>query len=75
MPNTTTDRFRRALIGHYIEGEAHQVAKYYHPALRMDGTPLELAVAEGGGACGQWTDGPAPTITMTGTETRSRKHE
>jgi ectoine hydroxylase-related dioxygenase (phytanoyl-CoA dioxygenase family) len=75
MPNTTADRFRRALIGHYIEGEAHQVAKYYHPALRMDGIPLELAVAEGGGACGQWTDGPAPTITMTGTETRSRKHE
>jgi hypothetical protein len=47
----TEDRFRRALIGHYIEGEVEQVAEYYHPALRMDGSPLELGVAEGGGAC------------------------
>ena len=39
-PNTTADRFRRALIGHYIEGAAAQVAEFYHPALRMDGTPL-----------------------------------
>lgn len=75
MPNTTGDRFRRALIGHYIEGEARQVAQYYHPALRMDGSPLELDVSEGGGACGVWTDGPVPAIIMTGTETRSRKHE
>ena len=37
-PTLTTDRFRRSLIGHYIAGEAQEVAKYYHPALRMDGT-------------------------------------
>ncbi|MEV0291127.1 phytanoyl-CoA dioxygenase family protein [Kribbella sp. NPDC050820] len=75
-PNVTTDRFRRALIGHYIEGEAERVAKYYHPALRMDGSPLELEVAEGGGACGEWTDTPdGPVITLTGTETTTRKHE
>ncbi|TCO48603.1 ectoine hydroxylase-related dioxygenase (phytanoyl-CoA dioxygenase family) [Kribbella antiqua] len=75
-PNVTTDRFRRALIGHYIEGEAERVAQYYHPALRMDGTPLELEVAEGGGACGEWTDGPdGPVALMTGTHTVTRKHE
>jgi ectoine hydroxylase-related dioxygenase (phytanoyl-CoA dioxygenase family) len=30
-PNTTTDRFRRALIGHYVEGAAEQVAQFYQP--------------------------------------------
>lgn len=75
-PNVTTDRFRRALIGHYIEGEAERVAQYYHPALRMDGNPLELEVAEGGGACGEWTDTPdGPVALMTGTQTITRKHE
>jgi phytanoyl-CoA hydroxylase len=75
-PNVTTDRFRRALIGHYIEGEAEKVAEYYHPALRMDGSPLELDVAEGGGECGEWTDTPdGPVALMTGTHTITRKHE
>ncbi len=75
-PNVTTDRFRRALIGHYIEGEAERVAQYYHPALRMDGSALELEVAEGGGACGEWTDTPdGPVAVVTGTQTITRKHE
>ncbi|NIK56721.1 phytanoyl-CoA dioxygenase family protein [Kribbella shirazensis] len=75
-PNVTTDRFRRALIGHYIQGEAERVAQYYHPALRMDGTELTLEVAEGGGACGEWTDTPdGPVAVLTGTETITRKHE
>jgi ectoine hydroxylase-related dioxygenase (phytanoyl-CoA dioxygenase family) len=75
-PNITTDRFRRALIGHYIEGEAERVAQYYHPALRMDGTELTLEVAEGGGACGEWTETPnGPVAVLTGTQTITRKHE
>jgi phytanoyl-CoA hydroxylase len=75
-PNISTDRFRRALIGHYIQAEAGQVAEYYHPALTMDGTPLRLDVSEGGGACGEWVshDG-VPTAAMTGRHTVSRKHE
>ena len=75
-PNTTADRFRRALIGHYIEGAAEQVAQFYHPALRMDGQPLELAISQSGGACGVWVerDG-APVIEVAGRETVSRKHE
>ena len=56
FPNTTTDRFRRALIGHYIVGEAEQVAKYYHPVLRMDGSTVDLGISEGGGACGVWVE-------------------
>ncbi|MEJ3748989.1 phytanoyl-CoA dioxygenase family protein [Actinomycetes bacterium KLBMP 9797] len=77
MPNVSADRFRRALIGHYIQAEARQVAQYYHPALRMDGTPLELAVSEGGGECGVWTedDGGDLAIAMTGRHTVVRKHE
>jgi len=75
-PNTSANRFRRALIGHYIEADTRQVAEYYHPALRMDGTPLELDVSEGGGACGEWTeDGGVPAIAMTGTHTVTRRHE
>lgn len=73
LPNTSPDRFRRALIGHYIQGDARQVAEYYHPALRMDGTPLTLDVSEGGGACGQWTEDGG--ITLTGEHTVARKHE
>lgn len=76
MPNTTDDRFRRALIGHYIQGEARQVAEYYHPALRMDGTELTLAVSEGGGPCGEWVPGDGgPRIAMTGLHKVKRKHE
>jgi ectoine hydroxylase-related dioxygenase (phytanoyl-CoA dioxygenase family) len=47
LPNTTPDRFRRSLVGHYIKGNAHQVATFDHPVLRMDGSVVEL--------------GPAPT--------------
>jgi phytanoyl-CoA hydroxylase len=67
-PNHTAGRFRRSLIGHYIQAEARQVAGYYHPALAMDGTQLRLGVSEDGGRCGEWADGPGrrPAIQMTG---------
>lgn len=65
FPNSSTDRFRRALIGHYIVGEAEQVYKYYHPVLRMDGTQIDLEVSEDGDMCGRWVDvDGAPTIEM-----------
>jgi ectoine hydroxylase-related dioxygenase (phytanoyl-CoA dioxygenase family) len=54
-PNVS-DRFRRALIGHYVAGEAEQVGKFYHPVLRMDGSVVELGASEGGGPCGVWTE-------------------
>jgi phytanoyl-CoA hydroxylase len=75
-PNTTTDRFRRALIGHYIEGRAEQVSQFYHPALRMDGTPLELDISQGGGACGVWVEQDGEhVVAMAGVEGVVRKHE
>jgi phytanoyl-CoA hydroxylase len=81
-PNTSPDRFRRALIGHYIEGRAEQVAAFYQPALRMDGSELTLETSVGGGACGEWVEGEGegegegmPVVQMTGHEGIVRKHE
>jgi hypothetical protein len=69
FPNTSADRFRRALIGHYIAGEAQQVAKYYHPIFRMDGTEVELDISEGGDLCGRWVDEDGtPVIEMQPSE-------
>jgi hypothetical protein len=56
FPNTSKDRFRRSLIGHYIVGSAEKVAQFYHPALRMDGSEVTLDVSQGGGACGVWVE-------------------
>ena len=67
-PNRTPDRFRRSLIGHYIQGDAQQVARFYSPALRMDGTPVELEGSAGGGACGVWVERDGrPVVEVTGT--------
>ena len=55
-PNTSGERFRRALIGHYIAGEAEKVGGYYHPVLRMDGSEVDLGRSEGAGPCGVWAD-------------------
>jgi len=75
-PNTTTDRFRRALIGHYIEGVATQVVQFDQPVLRMDGTPVELEIAQDGGVCGVWVERDGtPVVEMAGQETVNRKHE
>lgn len=75
-PNTTADRFRRALIGHYIEGSVEHVAQFYHPALRMDGQPLELAISQGGGSCGVWIERDGRAVAeLSGQETVARKHE
>lgn len=76
LPNRSENRFRRALIGHYIGGDAQQVATWYHPALRMDGSEIELGVSEGGGACGVWVDEMGkPVIEMTGIEGITNRHE
>lgn len=57
LPNVTTDRFRRSLIGHYVTGDARQVAKFYKPVLDMAGNEVDFAESEGGGPCGVWVDG------------------
>ncbi len=65
LPNSTQDRFRRSLVGHYIVGDAQKVSEFYHPALRMDGTPVALDASERGGACGTWvTQDGTPVVEM-----------
>jgi phytanoyl-CoA hydroxylase len=71
-----SDRFRRALIGHYIEGDARQVARWYHPVLRMDGSEMELEAGSGGGPCGEWVDRDGrPAIELTGVAVDPRTTE
>jgi ectoine hydroxylase-related dioxygenase (phytanoyl-CoA dioxygenase family) len=71
-----SDRFRRALIGHYIEGDARQVARWYHPVLRMDGRKVELEAGSGGGPCGEWVDREGrPAIELTGVAVDPRTTE
>jgi phytanoyl-CoA hydroxylase len=71
-----SDRFRRALIGHYIEGDARQVARWYHPVLRMDGVEVELEAGSGGGPCGEWVDHDGRSvIQLTGVAVDPRTTE
>ena len=74
-PNRS-DRFRRALIGHYIEGDARQVARWYHPVLGMDGREVDLEAGSGGGPCGEWVDRDGrPAIELTGVAVDRRTTE
>jgi phytanoyl-CoA hydroxylase len=74
-PNRS-DRFRRSLVGHYIEGDARECALWYHPALRLDGSTIELEIGVGGGPCGEWVErGGRPTIELTGVSVDPRTSE
>ena len=55
-PNRSRTRFRRALIAHYVAGEARQVSRYYFPVLAMDGREVSLEDNPRGGPCGVWVD-------------------
>lgn len=52
LPNVSANRFRRALIAHYISGEALEANAFYHPLLRFDGSEIELGATAEGGPCG-----------------------
>lgn len=69
-PNRSASRFRCALIGHYISGEARKVASWYNPVLTRRGDPLTLETSEWGGPCGIWVerDGAATAVDMSGFE-------
>lgn len=70
-PNTSKDRFRRSLIGHYIEAQAEKVAAWYKPVWRLDGSEVDLESSEWGGQCGVWVDkNGTPVVELSGTETR-----
>ncbi|GHO61807.1 protein involved in biosynthesis of mitomycin antibiotics/polyketide fumonisin [Ktedonobacter sp. SOSP1-52] len=68
-PNTSSDRFRRSLIGHYISGEAEQASQFMKPILRMDGSEVDLEASLPGGPCGVWVEEDGkPVIELSGLE-------
>jgi phytanoyl-CoA hydroxylase len=64
LPNVSSDRFRRCLIGHYVTAESTEVSKWYHPCLRMDGSEVELGSAAGGGMCGTFVEGELEMVEV-----------
>ncbi|TCC31322.1 phytanoyl-CoA dioxygenase family protein [Kribbella sindirgiensis] len=55
-PNSTDDRFRRALIFHYIPEDSVEIAAFYNPLIRPDRRETVLAEAIGGGPCGDYAE-------------------
>lgn len=51
-PNTSTERFRRALILHYVPQDSRVIARFYQPLLTPDGVEVTLDPPAGGGPCG-----------------------
>ena len=67
FPNRSSTRFRRSLIGHYVEGHTNVLTAFDQPVLRMNGEAFTMDEAEGGGVCGQWVDAKGqPVIEMVG---------
>lgn len=76
LPNTSTHRFRHSLIGHYVRGDAQQVSAWFKPALRMDGSVIELETSDNGTRCGIWVDAHGkPVIEVAGFEVVDRVSE
>jgi ectoine hydroxylase-related dioxygenase (phytanoyl-CoA dioxygenase family) len=66
FPNTSDGRFRRSLIGHYVDGRAEKLGDYYHPVLRFDGSETRLEPNPDAGPCGVWRDiGGKSAVEMT----------
>jgi len=63
-PNTTADRFRTMIVGHYATGDAERISDWYPDAVSFSGEPVELVRVASGGPCGELVDG-AVQITST----------
>ncbi|TDD61351.1 phytanoyl-CoA dioxygenase family protein [Kribbella antibiotica] len=55
-PNSSTDRFRRSLIFHYVPEASTEIASFYNPLIRPDHHSTTLPEAIGGGPCGNYGD-------------------
>ena len=64
FPNVSRDRFRRALIAHYIEGNSVQLSTFYERVFRMDGTEVTVAPAPDGGPCGVFVERDAGRVDI-----------
>ncbi|MDF2439699.1 MAG: phytanoyl-CoA hydroxylase, partial [Abditibacteriota bacterium] len=67
FPNTSQERFRRSLIGHYVEGGTTELTRFDQPVLLMNGQEMSVGSSEAGAPCGEWIerDG-ALTIEVVG---------
>jgi phytanoyl-CoA hydroxylase len=57
-PNTSTDRFRRSLIFHYVPASTVEMSHWYE-AMSFDGETQPIAVNQDGGPCGTTQSLPA----------------
>ncbi|MGC4939805.1 phytanoyl-CoA dioxygenase family protein [Kribbella sp. DT2] len=55
-PNSSTDRFRRSLIFHYVPEASTEIAAFYDPLVRPDRRTVTIPAAIGGGPCGDYAD-------------------
>ncbi|GAB3834055.1 phytanoyl-CoA dioxygenase family protein [Kribbella italica] len=55
-PNSSTDRFRRSLIFHYVPEASTEIATFYDPLVRPDRRTVSIPAAIGGGPCGDYAD-------------------
>lgn len=75
-PNESKERFRRALIGHYLTGDCDAVRIHYHPVYNMRGEVVDFGQTPGNSPCGVWTeiDG-SRTISMVEPMEAAPAHE
>ena len=59
-PNATADRFRRSYICHYVGRQSCERISTWYKTLTMDGKPVEIDPAVGGGPCGTETEVAGP---------------
>lgn len=71
-PNTSRDRFRRSLIGHYISGEAEEVGS--GKVLRLsNGETVKLRPSPKGTLCGVWRGGEVEVIEQDAIEAKVKE--
>ena len=51
-PNASADRFRRALIYHYVPDSATEISHWYYPLHNFEGEEVIREASEDGGPCG-----------------------
>ena len=51
-PNSSSDRFRRSLICHYVPLSTTEMSHWYRQPMRFDGTVIEYQLNAEGGPCG-----------------------
>jgi hypothetical protein len=57
-PNTSSDRYRRAFIGHYATPGAQLIGSWYADAVTFDGEDLRMATNEHNQMCGEFRERP-----------------